>query len=293
MSEMEIMRLPQGSPEWLEYRKTKSNASEAGAVMGVNPWFPHNPAELFDLKTGVQEVVINAAMSRGTALEPAARAWLEIAMGNETFTPMVASRGRYSASYDGISFDGDIACEIKCPARADSKLFGLRSPNDIRVEAPHYWWQIVHQMYVNPRLKAIVFLAYGEQEQNTVTIERDDCTGFFDALCEAWERFHAALDAGQRPDDGQDTSEELQMLVHAYRQAKVEATKAEAMLETIKTELIDYARRNKKTEVKGFSASVMQVTKKGSIDYAKVPELQGLDLEKYRKKPSVYWKIDV
>jgi len=35
----------------------------------------------------------------------------------------------------------------------------------------------------------------------------------------------------------------------------------------------------------------MQIERKGTIDYASIPELKLIDLEKYRKEPSVSWKL--
>ena len=39
--------------------------------------------------------------------------------------------------------------------------------------------------------------------------------------------------------------------------------------------------------VKGFGVSVCFFDKKGAVDYKKIPELRNIDLDKYRKDPSV------
>jgi len=31
--------------------------------------------------------------------------------------------------------------------------------------------------------------------------------------------------------------------------------------------------------------------RKGTVDYTKIPEIQGVDLEKYRKKAVSFWRI--
>jgi hypothetical protein len=33
------------------------------------------------------------------------------------------------------------------------------------------------------------------------------------------------------------------------------------------------------------------VERKGAVDYAKIPALQGLDLEQYRKAGGEYWRL--
>ena len=48
----ETLNLEQGSQEWLEVRKKHFCASEAPAVMSVNPYFPRNPTDLAKQKLG-------------------------------------------------------------------------------------------------------------------------------------------------------------------------------------------------------------------------------------------------
>jgi putative phage-type endonuclease len=281
----------QGSAEWLAYRINKFNASEAGAIMGVNPWFPKNPAELFDLKTGAAKVEENAAMARGTAMEDQAREWLQV-FTNTTFTPVVRERGRYSASLDGLDFDEAIAAEIKCPYRRDSKLFGISSPADLRAVAPHYWFQIVHQFYV-AGFRQLYFLAYHPDYQNIVPITRDDVAGDFDALVSAWEAFGECLDAGTRPESETliDESAEFAALVDTFKTLKAAADTAQAALKTADDALKAYAQATGKTAVKGCGVTVQRSERKGAVKYEKIPELQGVDLERYRAKPTVYWSI--
>lgn len=282
----------QGSKEWHEHRRAHNNASEAGAVMEVNPWFPKNQAELFDLKTGAREVFVNPAMTRGTEMEPLARQWLQAHMGGEVFTPVVITNGRYSASLDGINFDGDIACEIKCPGDT-SKLWGVETLDQLKTVAPYYFWQIVHQFYAATAVKQMVFVVFSESKANVVNIERDEISSSFDALVQGWTKFNQALDSVNRPDDGDDESEELGQLISGYRKQKAICEAAEAMLEAIKIQLVEYAKTTNKKAVKGYGGSITQVVRKGTIDYGKIPELKNVDIEKYRKKDSMYWKVDV
>lgn len=74
-----IIDLPQGSQAWLDYRLTMRNASETAAVLGVSPWC--TPYQLWLLKTGRAQTKANAAMLRGTGLEPVARLAYELETG--------------------------------------------------------------------------------------------------------------------------------------------------------------------------------------------------------------------
>ena len=140
-----IVQLPQGSPEWLAYRLAKFNASESATVLGVSPW--QTPYQLWLQKTGRSEGgKANQAMLRGTELEPAARAAYEEHTGL-VMQPLVLEAGRYSASLDGMTLDGDLVLEIKCPLR------GTRSDlwQDVAAGAvpEHYLVQVQHQLMVS------------------------------------------------------------------------------------------------------------------------------------------------
>lgn len=280
--------LVQGSAEWLAYRQGRFNASEAGAVMSCNPWFPRSPAELFDLKSGARDVVVNAAMSRGTELEPVARDALESVTGIQ-FTPVVKERGRYSASLDGEDFDGVYACEIKVPRSLDSKLFKCKSPEDLKKAAPHYWWQMVHQRYV-AGFKKIWFFAWHPDNQIAISIPAELLDADRDALIEAWESFGKALDANERPEPPviERSDDEWLAAVNAYTEAKQAAKAAAAAEKDAKDLLIEIAG---KKPTRGYGVQVIQIERAGSVDYSKIPELDGVDLERYRKKPTKYWSV--
>ena len=44
---------------------------------------------------------------------------------------------------------------------------------------------------------------------------------------------------------------------------------------------------------KGFGYQVKKMLRKGSVDYAIIPELENVDLDQYRKENSYYYKISV
>ena len=104
-----IVQLTQGSPEWLEYRRSRRNASETAAVMGLSPW--STPYQLWLEKTGRASAKVTHAMQRGTELEPSARAAYEERSGL-VMQPLVIEDGAYSASLDGMTLAGDLVLEI-------------------------------------------------------------------------------------------------------------------------------------------------------------------------------------
>lgn len=139
-----IMKLVQGSPEWHAHRAKYCNASETAIVMGESPW--QTPFQLWELRTGRRQQEVNAAMARGTALEPQARAAYEALTGH-VMQPLVLVEGDYSASLDGLTFDGDLLVEIKCPYKGQgSSLWQQVAAGEIPA---HYRWQLEHQFMVS------------------------------------------------------------------------------------------------------------------------------------------------
>jgi hypothetical protein len=67
----------------------------------------------------------------------------------------------------------------------------------------------------------------------------------------------------------------------AYAQAKQTAQASDAALEGAKEVLVALARHPKET---GAGVSVTRFWKAGSVDYKRVVELKGVDLEQYRGK---------
>lgn len=163
-----IVQLTQGSPEWLAYRREKRNASETAAVMGISPW--STPYRLWLEKTGKATTTPNAAMRRGTALEPAARAAYEDQTGL-VMQPLVLQAGDYSASLDGMTLEGDLILEIKCPVRGTrSDLWQDVSTGEV---PPYYLVQVQHQLMVSGAAQANLWVFDGTRGI-LCGIERDE-----------------------------------------------------------------------------------------------------------------------
>ena len=134
--------LIQGTPEWLELRRTHIGASDAPIIMRVSPWT--TPRQLFERKLCiVPEQKTNAAMLRGQESEPYNRKAFEDWIGAE-FKPCVLFDKEYPwmmASMDGVSSDGR-AVEIKLANKADhARVKSGKVPKK-------YFPQLQHQMRV-------------------------------------------------------------------------------------------------------------------------------------------------
>lgn len=156
---MEQHELTQGTPEWLAYRVTHRNASDAPAMMGVSPYKTRNQL-LHEVHSGLAAEVDAHTQMRfddGHRFEALARPRAEELVG-ESLYPVVGSLGTLSASFDGLTICDDTAWEHK--TLNDSLRAAIRqqggNANDFL--APAYRIQMEQQLLVSGADRAL-FLA--------------------------------------------------------------------------------------------------------------------------------------
>ncbi|NLH16299.1 MAG: hypothetical protein GX455_06955 [Phycisphaerae bacterium] len=164
-----IVDLQQGSPEWHTWRSTGIGASDAPTIMGENPW--KSPARLFSEKIGdVNPFASNAAMARGTDLEPEARKRYQ-SISKVHVVPACLQSKKYEwqiASVDGLAVDGELVVEIKCGDSVYQKTSSTR-------QVPGYYFGQLQHILAVTGFPYIDFFCYlpGLPEVN-LRIERND-----------------------------------------------------------------------------------------------------------------------
>lgn len=282
-----IIQLAQGSQEWLDYRRTMRNASESAAVLGKSPWM--TPYQLWLLKTGRTVTQVTPAMEHGIAMEPAARAAYE-AQSGQIMQPLVLQDGSYSASLDGINFEGSLLVEIKCPFKGNNSALWLDAANG-QIPA-HYLVQIQHQLWVSGAILAHFWVFDGTQGL-ILSVERDE--GAMEAIRRGWDAFQVHLDTDTPPPlTDSDTvvreDDAWQSAASAFAAAKATSDAADSELTSAREKLVSLARHPKET---GAGVSVTRFWKAGAVAYAKVPELKGVELDKYRSNPREEVRVSI
>jgi putative phage-type endonuclease len=271
-----IVQLVQGSPQWHEHRRLLRNASETPAVLGISPWV--TPYQLWLLKTGRAEQPVNAAMRNGTALEPLARHAYEVETGH-VMQPLVLQAGAYSASLDGITLDGGLILEIKVPYKGQSSALWQAVEGG---EIPgHYLAQIQHQLMVSGARLAHLWVFDG-QRGLLREIEADE--GAWSGIRDAWDAFWPFVEGDSPPplaeaDTVTRDDDAWRAAATAYLEAKRQADASTEALDAARERLVALASHPR---VQGHGVSVTRYWKAGAVDYKRVPELQGVDLERYR-----------
>ena len=272
-----ILQLEQGTAAWHEHRRTHRNASEAATVLGVSAW--QTPYQLWQLKTGRTEPEPpNAAMAWGTRMEPQARHAYEERTGL-VMEPLVLVDGEYSASLDGLTLDGKLLLEVKCPAKGKaSALWQAAAAGEI---LEHYRWQIQHQLMVSGAELAHLFVW---TEDEAVLLEHAPDPDCFTILRDGWDAFMKCVASDTPPPltDGDTvirTDEAWVEAAQKYIALSAQADELGDRLIEAKKALLALARHSSE---RGAGVAVSTYWKTGSVDYKKLIATVGVDVEQFR-----------
>ena len=276
--------LKQNTPEWLEMRKKYVGASDAPVIMEESPY--KTPYQLWEEKLGLSHQVQNSSMRRGHDLEDKARDELT-KMTGIFFLPQVKfhkTLGWMMASLDAIDAEGKHIAEIKCPSKLEHE--GAHQG----VVPKKYMPQLQHQMEVCEVDMAIYFSFNGEAGA-IVKVYRDDA--YIKSMLEKEKQFFDCMQEFTPP---QMISRDYQMLdsdewwdlSDRWRMVNEKIKVLEKEEKDIRDLIII---RSQKRNTIGAGIKVTKMVKKGVVDYSQIPELEGVDLDKYRKDPMECYRI--
>lgn len=165
---MKIVNLEQGSQEWLAWRMNHITSTDSSVIMGCNPWI--DLKTLWQRKLGfLDKEPENAAMRRGSNLEPLAREAF-IDSTNIIVTPQVGEHDTIDfigTSLDGISEDGAVIVEIKCPVKLTNHL----AQGEPDAEPPaHYFCQMQHHLMVSGA-SICYYVSYHPEDPDLIIIK--------------------------------------------------------------------------------------------------------------------------
>ena len=269
----------------LNDRRSYVGGSDAPIIMGMSPW--RTPFQLWQDKLGlVPHQEENWAMKRGNELEPLARDLYIKYTGNQVkpkqvFHPDISFM---MANMDGISDDQSVAVEIKCPGHEDH---GKAKEGRVPIK---YFPQLQHQLAVIG-LDIIHYFSYLDGDFALVEVQRDE--DYINELYDEETRFWECVRTLSPPDFVtkdflENSSEEFLMEAQEYMKWKNQQDIAKKEADRRKENLVKLA--NGMNSI-GNGFKLQQVMKKGNINYDAIPELEGVDLEQYRKKSTTYWKV--
>lgn len=277
--------IEQNTPEWEEMRKGKIGASDSPIIMGVSPY--KTPFSLWQEKLSLSAPKRKLAhLESGHDMEPKARSVLEQELGMPLF-PSVKLHNQRSwmmASIDAMSFDERTIAEIKCPG-GDDHSYAL----DGKVPEK-YFPQLQHQMEVC-ELEYAYYFSFDGEKGVVIKVFRDE--KYIKGMLKEEEKFFECMKNFEAPPL---TNRDYQLQsdpkwIHlAMRWTQIASAKEQIEREEqeIKDQLISICDGQSSM---GSGIKVARCARKGAVEYAKIPELKGINLDAYRKKPTEYWRI--
>jgi putative phage-type endonuclease len=280
---IEEKHLIQGTQEWLDFRKAHITATDATSIMEANPW--KTKLKLYrEKKSDEKPTPPNEAMLRGIELEPIARELFEHKMNME-FYPKVLIKDWAMASLDGINAAGDIILEIKCPGTKGHAIALQGKVPD------QYYPQLQHQMYVAD-VNLAYFYSFDGMDGVSIPVPRDD--DYIKEMVKRELEFYECLknNVPPEPEENDYTFRQddiWQNYASRWKSLTDQIKDLEKKEQEARQQLIVLAGQS---NVKGAGISLSQVTRKGNVDYSKVPQLNGVNLDYYRKPASSSWRIN-
>jgi putative phage-type endonuclease len=278
----------QGTDEWHCMRKNYVMASDAAIIMNGNH-FGKTPYMLWREKLGLKlKTQDSNAMRYGRMNEETARKSYE-RYTNNLVTPEVVfhkEKKFMGASLDGLSFNGDVAVEIKCPGEADHCVA-------VNGKVPEkYKAQLQHQLACIG-INQIHYFSFRAGEGVLLEVDRDEkyINNLYKEEEEFWNKV-LNLEAPELSDDDyqiMDGKEEWKRLVLEWKQLNNEIKLLEEREKSYRKNLIAMAQEGNAV---GYGLRVSRILRKGNVDYKLIPELKGVELEKYRKEATETWRLE-
>ena len=279
--------LVQGSDAWLALRKTKVSGTDSAVILGVSPW--KTQYQLWEQKLDRRPPdPVTPAMQRGTYLEPLALEKYEEKTGRQMMPSVVFSKERswQMASLDGISFDKDLILEIKCGPRVYAEAEKGNIPD-------YYYAQMQHNMECSDVDMCHYFCWLPDKEGILIEVERD--AKYIDKLLDEELAFFLKMQAQTPPEMTDkdvkfvdDSMHPFRLLEDDWLDAKKQLNAWEEKEKALRKRLIEAAGDH---SCQGNCAKATRFTRKGNVQYDKIPELEGVDLEQYRKAGSTQWRL--
>jgi len=285
--------MEQQTSEWLKWRERGLGGSDIASVLGLSPY--KTAYRLLQEKRGVvkPDDKPNFAMERGNRFEPVARSHVELLSG-KAWPPALVVHPVHE--YLRVSLDGqcgDEILEIKVPSE---KLLREVQTKGLGGVPDYYIVQMQLQLMCTGAKRCLFFIFHPEKTE-TASCWVEPSPQWFARIEKAAAEFWGWVTEGNGEPALEDKDyielDDRRFLDAAkeYRDITKTIKILEEKLEIAKAHIIEQAKVHPAIRGGGIKCSGFMV--KGNVDYAKVPALQGVDLEPYRKPARKQYKVTV
>ena len=280
-----IKELEQNTQEWLNFRDLHIGTSDAPIIMGISPWKTPHTLWLDKIGAGEKEET-NFYMNRGIDLEPIALQEYNKMTGFNC-VPKIAVSSTYdflSASFDGFDIEKKCAVEIKCPGEKDH-LSAVEGTIPAK-----YYPQLQHQMFVS-ELQMIDYFSFDGQDGVIVKVPRDD--QYIEDMLQKEFAFWGNVESLTAPEktdkdyiEGDDA-----WIAQAKKVYRLQIE--EKSVKKLKEQAMQKLKDGSEGSTRGGGIRLSKYKIKGRVKYGDIPELKGINLEKYRDDDFQGWKLSL
>lgn len=286
------IELTQGTPEWKAYRNLGVGASDIPAIMEL-PGAYQTRDQLLNTKITGKGIETNTYLEQvfqdGHAWEAIFRDSLNRDQGFN-FVPMVIEslyHPKFFASLDGICDRTNQILEVKSTKRDD-----FLQPLKHKIVPAIWMAQIQWQLYISNISNALLCVVNTiDQSHTVIRVHREK--EYIDQLIAAANRFLTDLESGLNPIKIIPVEPEVFGIIAL----KDIISSLNESLEKAKNQIDERASKLlEKHSARKLSCGVLdiqEVTRAGSIQYQNIPELQGVNLDYYRKPDSKYVTVKI
>jgi putative phage-type endonuclease len=283
-----FLNLEQGSKEWLEFRRGGLGASDAPVVTRKSQYKTRR--QLWENKLGLRLDDGESFITEiGHRLEPKARARFALETGIDV-RPACAVHDEFAylrASFDGICDMARVFVEIKLVGQ--KKLAWIK---ENKSPLPEHVDQIGQQFLVS-NFERGFYAAYTTNENYDDIVDyfcipvapnRAHHEQLFSELTAFWKLVETQTPPElELRDEYEFKAPEVIKLANDYKIMKEAVASHQAKLEELEMKLKAIASQH--SRVRFGDVVVVTGTRKGAVEYDKIPELKSVNLEQFRKPP--------
>lgn len=277
--------IEQGTKDWLEFRKGKVTATKAAIIMGESPY--QTPYQLFQEELGLSSPKESSPhMKKGLQIEDEAREWMKGNVGIDFFPDVVQhpKNAKFMASLDGISADRKCIIEIK-----NNNIEFHEQAKSGNIPLFHIM-QINWQIYCSDAWVAF-YVSYRKDDRFCVEVVRDD--ELINRMVEQANNFLLMVENLTPPPL---TDKDYQPLYHETYRKYIKEYNEYNELALHYRKLADECKEKfiKQCGHKSSMGDGWKLTKysvKGAVDYKRIPELVGVNLDQYRKPDTESYRL--
>lgn len=284
---------PTERKEWLARRKIGS--SDAPAIMGVSKFAPFTPYQWWEKKRSGEDTFVNSAMKRGNDYEPEARALFCKKMGVEV-NPEEFQHPTFdfmTANLDGIDTGRKTAVEIKCSNQETHEW--VRKNKTV----PEFYFPQTQHIVEVAKPDRMFYASYETVTKDLIIVEIEKDGDYIKRMVSEEAKMWECLKTGVPPElterdficrenemDWEFIAKEIVEIDRVLKSRKSEDDPLLKRKEELREALIMLA--GDKSSL-GAGVRLTKSIGKGTVDYSKVPELQGVDLSPYISEPKSKW----